>query len=150
MSPIEISSSDEEAQETTENPPIVAETSSLKDLMSERTVAQPQASSKNISASSIGNPLGMKNRDVLYPAGPVKVRMQEDPASDSEVEDLEVVIAKNRTLAQGNRRTGTLEASYILSAIIGSTLRLQLVLQLRRTCLTTIRMSSAPFHQRFQ
>jgi hypothetical protein len=114
MSPIEISSSDDGGQDPNEKQPKVVETLRSKVLTSEKRAAQPQGTSKNISASSVGNPLGTKNRDVLYPAGPVKVRMQGDPASDDEVDDLEVVVAKNRTLAQGNRRTGTLESSYSL------------------------------------
>ncbi|KAG8801512.1 hypothetical protein FRC16_000296 [Serendipita sp. 398] len=44
-----------------------------------------------------GNPLGVKKREVLYPAGgPKKEKMQEDPASDGEVEDLEAVVMRAR------------------------------------------------------
>jgi hypothetical protein len=105
MSPIELSSSEDEAQEPRDRKPGVVGTAASKEAVSNSKAAQPQGATRNLSASSAGNPLGMKNRDVLYPAGPVKVRMQEEPASDGEVDDLEVVIAKNRTLAQGNRRT---------------------------------------------
>jgi hypothetical protein len=112
VSPIELSSSGDEAQDPRDRKPGVVGTVASKQLTSNNRAAQPQGTTRNLSASSVGNPLGMKNRDVLYPAGPVKIRMQEDPASDGEVDDLEVVIAQNRTLAQGNRRTGKRESRH--------------------------------------
>jgi hypothetical protein len=64
------------------------------------------------------NPLGTKVREIFYPANPGarKEKMQEDPASDEEVEDLSVVVARSRLNEESryfNRDSGKFFASFL-------------------------------------
>ena len=117
VSPIDLSSSDDDTEE-----PRVANISAPKDSTSEMDLAPHQTSTKQMPSGPVRNLLGVKNREVFYPAGPVKVKMQEDPVPDGEVDDLEVVIEKNRITAQEKRRSGTLEDASHAFAAIGSVL----------------------------
>ncbi|KIM30825.1 hypothetical protein M408DRAFT_327788 [Serendipita vermifera MAFF 305830] len=92
---VDLGSSEDEVDDVSK--PV--ETVDVRDAPLEKNVA-PSALLMSNSTRIIGTSLRVKNRDVFYPAGPTKIKMQEDPASDGEVDDLEAVVAKNRTTTE--------------------------------------------------
>lgn len=89
--PSSSSSSDDEPQ-------VIEEKSAAIGPTIRSSVAPTKHSLKTPAFSSGGSNLpGVKKRDVLYPAGPPrKEKMQEDPAEDEQVEDLEAAVKRAR------------------------------------------------------
>jgi hypothetical protein len=102
-----------------DNPDIVNETmpeetaKSTTNIISAKTISAPRVVDEpwgetDLSAPTVAksNPLGMKRREVFYPAAPRKEKIQDDPASDGEVDDLSDAVKKSRELTEAKARVG--------------------------------------------